>query len=210
MFRKLFNPDNGLMIVMGQISDCICLSLFWAVACFPVVTLGASTVALYDATYRTFRKGEKNSWQRFFSVFRSHVKAGVLPSVVLLAVFAALGYVLIRCWNSAVAGMLSWAAFSAAAFVGVTVFGVLSVMCPLLSRFETNFATLMKNTILLALANLPRTVALGLLNTVTLFLCVNLVFPLFILPSLAALIGSLFLEPMFKPYMPEQPEEIEE
>jgi hypothetical protein len=29
------------------------------------------------------------------------------------------------------------------------------------------------------------------------------VFPLFFLPALAALIGTLLLEPMFKPYMPQ-------
>ena len=33
------------------------------------------------------------------------------------------------------------------------------------------------------------------------------VLPLFFLPALAALVSSLFLEPMFKPYMPaEEPE----
>ena len=209
MFRNLFNPENALMTTIAQIGDCIFLSLFWVAGCIPFVTLGASTAALYDATYRTFRKGNKYSWQRFFSVYRSHWKVGILPSIVLGAVFAALAWVLIGQWNKAVAGVLSWTAFSAVAFLGVTVFGILSVMFPLLSRFETDFVTLLRNTVLLALANLPRTIALGVLNTVVLFLCVMYVFPLFFLPSLAALIGSLFLEPMFKPYMPEE-EETEE
>ena len=42
------------------------------------------------------------------------------------------------------------------------------------------------------------------------FLCVRYVFPLFFLPALAALIGSLFLEPMFKPYMPQETSESED
>ena len=207
MFRKLFNPDNPLMIVMSQISDCVFLSLFWVVGCFPVVTVGASTAALYDATFRAFRKGEKNSWLRFFHVFRAHMKVALLPTLTLLAVFCALGYGLIQLWNGAVAGTVRWEMFSAGAFLGMIAFGVLSVMCPLLSRFETDYLTLLKNTVLLALAHLPRTVALGMLNTVVMFLCVQYVFPLFFLPSLAALIGSLFLEPMFKPYMPAETED---
>ena len=202
MFRNIFNPENALMTTIAQIGDCIFLSLFWVAGCIPFVTLGASTAALYDATYRSFRKGEKYSWQRFFYVFRNHLKAGILPSIVLIALFSALAYLLIQQWNNAVAGTLSWSVFSAFAFLGMIAFGVLSVMLPLLSRFETNFVTLLKNTVLLALANLPRTVALGILNTVVFFLCIMYVFPLFFLPSLAALIGSLFLEPMFKPYMP--------
>ena len=80
--------------------------------------------------------------------------------------------------------------------------GILSVLFPLLSRFENSTAGLLKNTVLLAFANVPKTLALGLVNTVSLLLCVRFVFPLFFLPSLAALIGSLFLEPMFRPFMP--------
>ena len=54
---------------------------------------------------------------------------------------------------------------------------------------------------LLALANLPRTLCLGALNAACVYLCLRWVFPLFFLPSLAALLGSLFLEPMFRPFM---------
>ena len=107
MFRNIFNPENALMTTIAQIGDCIFLSLFWVAGCIPFVTLGASTAALYDATYRSFRKGEKNSWQRFFYVFRNHLKAGILPSIVLMALFAALAYLLIQQWNNAVAGTLA-------------------------------------------------------------------------------------------------------
>ena len=49
MFRSLFRPDSPLMITVNQITDCIFLSLFWILGCFPVVTAGASFAALYDA-----------------------------------------------------------------------------------------------------------------------------------------------------------------
>ena len=49
--------------------------------------------------------------------------------------------------------------------------------------------------------NLPKTVGLGILNALTIFLCVRFVIPLFFLPALSALLGSLLIEPMFKPYM---------
>ena len=94
--------------------------------------------------------------------------------------------------------------FSAGAFLGVLVLGILSVLFPMVSRFENPLPALLKNTLFLGLANLPRTLALGLLNAVTVFLCIRFVFPLFFLPALSALIGSLFIEPMFKPYMPDQ------
>ena len=204
MFRKFLNPDNALMITMTQITDCIFLSIFWLLGCIPVVTIGASFAALYDSTYRAFRKGEKHSWGRFWQVYKENWKAGILPTAVFLVGTALLTKALVALWNSAVAGNLPWMAFSGGAFVGILLLGILSVLFPVLSRFENSFAGLLKNTVFLAMANLPRTLALGFLNAAASLLCAVYVIPLFVLPSLAALIGSLFLEPMFRPFMPEE------
>ena len=207
MFQKLFNPDNALMITMTQVTDCIFLSLFWILGCFPVVTVGVSSAALYDAVYHGFRKGDKHCWGRFLRSFRQNLKAGIAPSVVYLALFAAFGWGLIRIWNAVAWEQVSTMVFSVAALPGLLILGILSVMFPLLSRFENSFGALLKNTLLLSLANLPRTLVLGLVNGVSIFLCVRYIFPLFFLPALAALISTVLLEPMFRPYMPEEPSE---
>lgn len=207
MFQKIFNPDNALMITFAQIGDCVFLSLFWVLCCFPVLTMGAATTAMYDAVVHTFLRGDKYSWHRFLKTFRRHLRPALAPTAVFLPVFALWGWGMIQIWNRAVWGQISWMAFSAGAFVGVLVLGILSVMFPLLSRFETTFAALMKNTVLLGLANAPRTLLLGFVNAAVVILCVRFVIPLFFLPALAALIGTLFLEPMFRPYMSKEDSE---
>ena len=204
MFRKFLNPDNALMITMNQITDCIFLSLFWLIGCIPVVTMGASFAALYDATYRGFRQGEKHCWSRFGQVYKDNWKASIVPTLVFLAGVSALTKALIALWNGAVAGAVSGMLFSGGAFVGVLVLGVFSILFPMLSRFENPLPVLLKNTVLLGLANLPRTILLGILNAAASLLCAFYILPLFFLPSLAALIGSLLIEPMFKPYMPSE------
>jgi uncharacterized membrane protein YesL len=204
MFKKLFNPDNALMITMSQVTDCIFLSLFWALGCFPLFTVGASSAALYDAVYHDFRKGDKHSWSRFFRTFKSNLKASLLPGIVYLILFFTLVWGLIQVWNAAALGKISMVIFSAAAFLGILMLGILSVMFPLLSRFENSVSGLLRNTVLLALANMPRTLALGALNGISIFLTVKFIFPLFFLPALASLISTLLLEPMFKPYMPKE------
>ena len=203
MFKNLLNPDNALMITLSQITDCIFLSLFWIVGCIPVVTIGTSFAALYDATYRAFRKGEKHSWQRFAQSYKQNLKTGFLPTLIFLAAAVLLTKAMVGLWNSAVYGNISWTLFAAGGFVGILVVGILSVMFPMLSRFENSTGDLLKNTCLLAFANMPRTLGLGVLNGVTVMLCIRFVVPIFFLPSLACLLGSLFIEPMFKPYMPE-------
>ena len=204
MFRNLLKPDSALMITMTRITDCIFLSLFWILCCIPVVTAGASFAALYDASYRALRKNERNSWQRFFHVFKENWKAGILPTIVFLLAGWGLTKAVIGLWNLAVAGTMSWMLFSALAFIAVVLLGMLSVLFPMLSRFENSLGTLLKNTVFLSLANLPRTALLGIINAAALLLCIRLVVPLFFLPSLAALFGSFAIEPMFKPYMNDE------
>lgn len=204
MARKFLNPDNALMITMTQITDCIFLSLFFLIGCIPVFTVGASFAALYDATYRGFQQGEKHCWGRFWQVYKSNWKASLAPSLVFLIGLRVLTKGLVRLWNGAVAGTVNWMLFSGGAFAGVLILGILSLMFPILSRFENSFSGLQKNTFFLGFANLPRTLALGILNAAAGMLCAFYVLPLFFLPSLAALIGSLLIEPMFKPYMPSE------
>lgn len=205
MFRNLLKPDSGLMILLTQVTDSIFLSLFWLLGCFPVVTIGASCAALYDATFRGFRQGEKHSWQRFAHVFRENWKAGILPTLAFLVLFYLLGKGMILLWNAAALGKLSWGLFSAGALLGLLALGTLSLLFPLLSRFENTTAMQLKNTLLLGLANLPRTLGLGIVQGVAVYLCVRFVFPLFFLPALAALVDSFLVEPIFRPFLPEEP-----
>ncbi len=207
MFRNILRPDSPLMITLTQITDVIFLSLFWILGCFPVVTAGASFAALYDSVYHGFRRGERNSWQRFFHTFRGSWKAGLLPTVVFLLLTGGLVAGVIALWNGAVYGTVSWGVFAGVTFLAVTALGILSVLFPMLSRFENSFGGLMKNTLLLALANLPRTVALGILNAGAALLCAWYVYPLFFLPALGALISTVLVEPMFRPYLPKEAEE---
>ena len=204
MFKNLLNPENALMITMTQITDCIFLSLFWLVCSFPVITMGAANAALYDAVYNGFRKGEKHPWSRFFKTFRSNLKGSLLPQIVYLAVFCITSWALIQLWNGYAVGNVSAAIFTAVAVLLMVVLGIISVIFPMLSRFDNSTTVLLKNSVLLAMANLPRTLGLGVLNGLSIFLCVRFVVPVFFLPALVALISTLFLEPMFKPYMPEE------
>ena len=204
MFRNLFRPDSPLMIVMSQITDCIFLSLFWILGCFPVITAGASFTALYDAIYQGFRRGNKNSWQYFLASFRRNLKDSILPCVIVLFLGSLLIWVLIRIWNAAVYGTISWMVFSGAALVGCLVVGMLSLLFPMLSRFDNSMSALFGNTVLLSLSHLPRCLLLGAMNAAALVLCVYFVVPLFFLPGLVALLSTWIIEPMFRPYLPKE------
>lgn len=204
MFRNILNPENPLMITLNQLTDVIFLSLFWLICSFPLVTAGAATAALYDAVYRTFRKGEKNGWLRYFRSFRNNLKGSFLITVIFLGIFFALGRGMILAWNNAVYGNISWMLFAGIAFVLFTLLGILSILFPMHSRFDNTPAALLGNTFRLGLAKLPFSLGLAAVNAVCVLCCILYIFPVFFLPALSSLISTLFLEPMFRPFMPDE------
>ena len=202
MFRRLFAPDSDLMVVMTWITDCIFLSIFWLLGCALVVTIGASGAALYDATYRAFRRKHKHSWQRFWRVWLDNWKCSILPGIFVVAATLGIGWVLIQAWNHAVL-QNGWVLFAATAVVGAVLLGAVSVILPMVSRFQNGAMRIIGNAFAVALANLPRTFLLGILQVATIVACVYFVVPVVFLPTLTALVSSFFVEPMFRPYLPE-------
>lgn len=202
MFRRLFAPDSDLMVVMTWITDCIFLSIFWLLGCAPVVTIGASCAALYDATYRAFRRKNKHSWQRFWRVWKENVKSGILPGIFAVAATWGIGWALIQAWNHAVLEN-GWMLFAAAALACMVALGAVSVVLPMVSRFQNSALRTIGNAFAVALAHLPRTMLLGMAQALTIVVCVYFVVPVVFLPALTALIASLLVEPMFRPYLPE-------
>lgn len=202
MFRNLLKPDSGLMIFMTQVTDVLFLSMFFMLGCIPVITMGASFAALYDTVYRGFRRGEKETWRRFLHSYRVNWKVSILPTILFLIFVIALGFAMIQQWNATVLGGSSWAMFAAVAVVMVVLVGVLSLLFPMLSRFDSDFTSLIRNTALLAMSNLPRTILLGILNLLVAFACIRYIIPLFFLPAIGSLLSTFLIEPMFRPYLP--------
>jgi len=202
MFRRLFEPDSDLMILMSWITDIIFLSLFWIAGSVLVLTAGASAAALYDAVFYGFRKRSKHSWGRFWRTWLKSLKASLVPTVLCVPLGIGIGWAGIQLWNGAVTEG-NWMLLAVGAVIGVVLLGMMSILFPMLSRFENSLGQLLGNTVRLSLAHLPRTVAVGLIQSVTVFACVRLVIPVFLLPALSSLLTTLFIEPMFKPYLPE-------
>ena len=82
-------------------------------------------------------------------------------------------------------------------------FFLAAVLCwvfPTLSRFTFGFASLNRTAVRLALGNILRSVALVLLNGVSVLLVLLFAAPVLFAPGLAALLSSFLIEPVFRKY----------
>ena len=198
--RSFFNPENSLWQLLGYIGDTVMLSLLWVLCSIPVITIGAATAALYDATVSAFRRGETGYLGRFLSTFKRELVNSLLPTLLWGGLLALLLWLLRR---FTVVAQGSAAVVAAVAFL-VLLLVPLGCACwtfPLLSRFTLRFGQLLGNAVRLALGYLPRTLLIAAATAGCLYLTLRLVFvPVFLLPALLALFWSLLMEPVFQKY----------
>ena len=206
----LFNYDNGLMTTLGKICDCMILSILWCVCSIPIVTVGASTAALYYAVNKSVRYNRGYAYKEFFSAFKSNFKQG---TIVWLINFALLLFGAYDCYilyqlreNISGAGIIMG--------IIVVLFIVLIIwmtyVYPYMARFALSTKALMKNCFIISIASLGWSLLLLILfvAAIVTVVCVPMI-GLFV-PVLYMVIANRILERVFRKYMSEEDIEAEE
>jgi uncharacterized membrane protein YesL len=81
---NLFNEDNFLnqfFLFMGKL---IALNLLWMITCIPVITIGASTTALFYCTLKLHKDKDISAWKFFWKSFRSNFLQSTAIWVLIL------------------------------------------------------------------------------------------------------------------------------
>ena len=87
---NLFNEDNFLnqfFLFMGKL---IALNLLWMITCIPVITIGASTTALFYCTLKLHKDKDISAWKFFWKSFRSNFLQSTAIWVLILVAAALL------------------------------------------------------------------------------------------------------------------------
>ncbi len=87
---NLFNEDNFLnqfFLFMGKL---IALNLLWMITCIPVITIGASTTALFYCTLKLHKDRDISAWKFFWKSFRSNFLQSTAIWVLILVAAALL------------------------------------------------------------------------------------------------------------------------
>ena len=82
--RGIFDVDGPVISFIIKIFDCMCLSVLWFFCSLPIITVGASSTALYHTIYHYIRNGEGTLLRTFFGAFRENWKRSTLLWLVVL------------------------------------------------------------------------------------------------------------------------------
>ncbi|MDY3249081.1 MAG: DUF624 domain-containing protein [Candidatus Choladocola sp.] len=213
--RNLFSMDSGIFRFLTRLADLMILNILFIVCCIPIVTIGASVTSLYYVTLKMAVNEEGYIAKAFLKSFRQNFRQATVIWLILLVLGCVFGidfYILYYSEGSF---------FTVLRFcIGATALVYLMVLLyvfPTLARFYNSVKNTMRNALIMALADLPRTllilvitagsILITFLNGYTLWYGL-LVWVLFGF-SLVAYANSFFLNKVFAKYTPEEPSEDE-
>ena len=150
--------DNVVVRARSKLGDMICLNVMWLVCCIPVVTIGASTTALYTVMLKLVKNEEGYVFRGFLKAFKTNFKQSTIIWLIVLA----LGIVWTVDFRVAglmpgMAGIVMSAIFLALGFI---LLSVLLYIFPLTARYENGIKATFKNALILTVARLPYTLAM--------------------------------------------------
>ena len=210
MFASLFNSEAPFWRMMSSLVDVLALSLMWLFTSLPIITLGAATAALYDASVKYVRPRHHGAWLQFFRVFRRELPGSILPSLIWAVgiVLFSIGLNLTCCavLNHAAGAPLFLAAYCVVMLIPA---GALCWSFPLLSRFTLSPLGVIRTGLQFSIAYLPFTLLIVLSLVLAVLASAILLLPMLVLPCLVALLWSLMMERAFRKFMPPSPPDSE-
>ena len=200
MWRDIFNPENLFFRILARGVDWVGLSLLWVFFSLPVITVGPATAALYYTVVKVFRQGRDDAFTAYIKAFRSNLKQGISLTLLCIPVtiFIAWGYNVMANNISTSAGIVMYMAYYVVLLVPA---GIFCYLFPLMGRFEFETGALLRTAFIMALRHIPSTVIVVLLTVELVIFTVEKWWPVFIVPVLAMLLSSLFLEKIFLKYL---------
>lgn len=148
---RLFSYDNPIWKFMGRVADVFILTVLWTVCSLPIVTIGASTSALYYVSLKMAGNREGYLCKSFFKAFKDNFAQATVLWLIMLAVGGILSadlYFFYRVEAQA-AVFAFWLFFVLSAlylFVSVMVF-------PLEARLDTNVRKLFLMAFMVCIKN---------------------------------------------------------
>ncbi len=204
-----FYGDNFLVTVLCKLCDCIFANILWLVASVPIITLGASTTALYYTVNKSIRRDRGTVWKSFWYSFRQNFKISTPIFLLYLGLIAVLAGLMFAC-NMIIQAHGTRNFVTAFMLVLVNILLVLLIFTlSYTARFYFSAIQLLKNGVLIAFLNMQWAFLLWSVLSAAACLCFMFSPLILIMPTLFMLIASIILERVFKKYMSEEDIETE-
>ena len=204
----MFGIDSKFYEVVSIIADLIVLNLLFVLFSLPIITMGASTTALYGVTKKMAENREGYIFRNFFQLFKENFKQSTVMWIILL-VAAMIPTVDLYIINSLEKTVITTALKGLMLAAALTVLLVFLYAMALQSTFENTIKNTLKNAFLMGIGYFPWTLLILLITLLPIILIVLLgktagsvvYVMLFVGFAVLAYLNSYIFNHIFKKYM---------
>ena len=218
---KIFSYDSKFSQLLLKLCYACYLNLLWLVCSLPIVTVGASTTALYYSCLKIVRDEDSHVGACFFRSFRENFKQATALWLILLGLglfLAGDGYIVYHLRQSAEGAMaVVWTLILAMVIAGAIVYViVLEYVFPLVASVSNTNTAMLKNAFLIGTHYLFATILVFAVHFAMFFAVVAVFTPLIIFgEGLCAMVSAWILNSLLisvsgtpEDYMEDDPEEV--
>lgn len=192
--RTILKFDGPLMSFITKITYSAYLNILWLICCLPIVTIGASTTALFYVSLKVAKNEEGSITKAFFHSFKANFRQSTVIWLILLVVGIVLGFDAYIFYHMRFDNVF-WTVGTAIFLVAVAAYAiVLMYIFPLLARFDNTIGAMFKNSIMLGMRFLLCTAIMAVIYFVMVYIIINVFTPIIIFgEGLCALLCSYLL-----------------
>lgn len=202
---NVFGFDGSFIQVFDKIFDVLVLGFLWILCSIPMITIGASSTALYYAIVKCVKNQDGYASKEFFHAFKENF---IPATIIWIAIVAAscilhLNIGILMEKTSGYFGLFFICFYAAAALY------VILAACyafPALSRFDMGAGWFIKLSFYMVVKYFGTTLALLLILICTVILVFKIPMLMFFLPGPVAFVMSDFLERVLKKHEPQNEE----
>lgn len=168
--RWKLNLDSPLMRGVDIASELVFLNILWILTSLPVVTIGASTAAMYRVVLDMHLQTDGSNAKRYFRAWKENWKQATmlwLPTLAVLVLF----FIVFQSFET-LDGSLGLAVKLLLCFVTLVTLMINAYGYAYMCFFEDKLLTVVKNALGLAVQKLPITAGIVLINIAPIILLV--------------------------------------
>ncbi|MBO4636917.1 MAG: YesL family protein [Clostridiales bacterium] len=150
--------SRSKLFMVGEIIwDLLILSLLWVICSLPLVTIGASSSALYFAVHRRFALGYDTPSKDFLRSFKLNIKQGLITGIIFLLYAGASAFnIRVAVFGFGELTLPDWY-FPVSLLLLLPLFFACPMTFPYIARFNNDTKHLLINSTLLSVMNPGRT-----------------------------------------------------
>lgn len=147
--------DNGVTRFLGKVADFMILNILWIVCSIPIITIGASTTAMYSVMLKLVKNEEGYIAKGFLKAFKDNLKQSTLIWLLYLifGIVIAVDFRLLGIMNPSIRTAIQvFLIFMSILLISMGIYGF-----ALQARYENTVKNTLKNALILTVAKMPYT-----------------------------------------------------